>query len=179
MLPQLVGMQCAVCTKRVGSEIDGRFCEVCGNPVHNRCATHPAGPALNDDILSVAAEAICSRCGACPHTQMAQMMRQLFIRQRIRVEVAPIQRTAESDYWWMRLTAVGLVSGLGLLVLCIVASTAAANPDDRTLARVGIVFGLAFLAGGLVSAWLRRAAWQRAQAEQDRAAREKEGGPPE
>jgi hypothetical protein len=33
MLPQLVGMSCAICAERIAAEIDGRSCEVWGMTV--------------------------------------------------------------------------------------------------------------------------------------------------
>lgn len=34
---QLVDLSCALCGGRIGSVIDGRFCESCGCPVHMKC----------------------------------------------------------------------------------------------------------------------------------------------
>ncbi|MBX9625150.1 MAG: hypothetical protein K2X82_15190 [Gemmataceae bacterium] len=54
-MPQLVGMSCVVCGKRVSSELDARFCRSCGYPVHDACAVPPPepGPARR-----------CRTCGA-------------------------------------------------------------------------------------------------------------------
>jgi hypothetical protein len=35
---QLVGCNCARCGQRISCELDGRFCQTCGSPVHNDCA---------------------------------------------------------------------------------------------------------------------------------------------
>ena len=34
---QLVGEACVICTKQIGSILEGVFCAMCGSPVHNRC----------------------------------------------------------------------------------------------------------------------------------------------
>jgi hypothetical protein len=64
-LPQLIGLQCAACQKGITSIIDGRFCDECGNPVHQRCiaATQPSG------------EGKCSLCGGNPNSEIAKEVR--------------------------------------------------------------------------------------------------------
>jgi hypothetical protein len=65
-MPQLVGLECVVCGQRIGSIIDGKFCDGCGNPIHAACR-----------ITSPAAEsASCPQCGCNPATQIAREVRQ-------------------------------------------------------------------------------------------------------
>lgn len=52
-MAQLAGSHCVLCQGRIGSELDGRFCEGCGNPVH---LTYEAKP----DSL---AGGVCADCG--------------------------------------------------------------------------------------------------------------------
>ncbi len=52
---QLVGRNCARCGQRISCELDGRFCQACGSPVHNDCA----GPG----------DGTCPSCGAGAATQ--------------------------------------------------------------------------------------------------------------
>lgn len=48
---QLVGQNCAQCSERIPSVIDGLFCPSCDKPVHNRCVRPGEGPG-------------CKTCGA-------------------------------------------------------------------------------------------------------------------
>jgi hypothetical protein len=52
-MPQLVGLECALCHAPIASVLDGEFCATCGNPVHKRCATP-----------RVAKSGACEVCGA-------------------------------------------------------------------------------------------------------------------
>lgn len=52
-MPQLVGLECALCNEPIASVLDGEFCATCGNPVHKRCATP-----------RVAKSGACAVCGA-------------------------------------------------------------------------------------------------------------------
>lgn len=51
-MAQLVGRNCVRCGERIPSELDARFCTVCGSPVHNGCA-RASGEAAS-----------CTECGA-------------------------------------------------------------------------------------------------------------------
>lgn len=48
---QLVGQNCVRCGERIPNDLEARFCQTCGSPVHDRCA-RPSG------------EAGCPVCGA-------------------------------------------------------------------------------------------------------------------
>jgi hypothetical protein len=39
---QLVGSSCAKCRERISSIVEGRFCQECGNPIHNACNSMPS-----------------------------------------------------------------------------------------------------------------------------------------
>jgi hypothetical protein len=88
-------MSCGVCSQRIGSEIDGRFCEGCGNPVHNSCGP-PAQPVSNDELLSVHQTPKCPRCGSDPNTPVAVQVRSVWLGYRAWKEVedqAPLLET--------------------------------------------------------------------------------------
>lgn len=155
MLPQLVGMSCAVCSQRVGSEVDGRFCEVCGNPIHNGCSKCPPAPASNDDILSVAEASECPRCGADPHLPIAVHIRRATIHDRVATEVAPFRRAVESDNWWKLLSGLGLILGAMLLVVGTVALASNPQGENRTFAILGIGFGLTSFVAGVLFVGIR------------------------
>src|SRR5438045_2728337 len=55
--PQLVGLDCVLCRKRIESIVDGTFCGRCGCPVHNSCALA---------AVERAQEGACPICGAAP-----------------------------------------------------------------------------------------------------------------
>jgi hypothetical protein len=119
MLPQLVGMSCAACSQRVGSVIDGRFCEVCGNPVHNGCAPPPRSVS-NDDLLSVREQPKCARCGCDPKTPVALAVHDVWLAQRAWSEVedqAPLL-AASARYGHQRFVT-RIVLAVWLLVLCV------------------------------------------------------------
>ena len=40
---QLVGRNCAQCGERISCDIDGRFCQTCWLPLHNKCFRPPTG----------------------------------------------------------------------------------------------------------------------------------------
>jgi hypothetical protein len=53
---QLVGELCVICRNRIGSIVDGLFCQACGCPVHTKCA-QPQTERV---------ESRCPQCGADP-----------------------------------------------------------------------------------------------------------------
>jgi hypothetical protein len=54
-MQQLVNSLCVVCLKRIGSIVEGRFCERCGSPVHKNCVQSQANSNP---------ESGCSVCGS-------------------------------------------------------------------------------------------------------------------
>ncbi|HQR06337.1 MAG TPA: hypothetical protein PLN21_05920 [Gemmatales bacterium] len=58
---QLIGEMCLVCQKRIASTIEGRFCDICGCGVHNKCVK-PQPPEI--------AGTNCSGCGGDPRTRI-------------------------------------------------------------------------------------------------------------
>ena len=52
-LPQLVGLPCVGCGKKIWSIAEGRFCTACGNPVHSACLGKTTS----------ASELVCGTCG--------------------------------------------------------------------------------------------------------------------
>src|SRR5262245_28092569 len=53
-MEQLVGQKCIFCSKMIGSILDGRFCEECGQPYHGECR-----PTLAEPV----SPATCFSCG--------------------------------------------------------------------------------------------------------------------
>ena len=41
-MSQVVGLPCSVCGNRIGSILNGCFCDACHNPIHESCRTPPA-----------------------------------------------------------------------------------------------------------------------------------------
>lgn len=53
-MAQLVGRKCTICRERIPSELESRFCGICGNPVHNECS--------KSALLELRGKA-CTECG--------------------------------------------------------------------------------------------------------------------
>ncbi|MFT3878650.1 MAG: hypothetical protein QM703_03205 [Gemmatales bacterium] len=58
---QLIGEMCLVCQKRIASTLEGRFCEICGCGVHNKCARPQSSEVTGNN---------CSGCGGDPRTRI-------------------------------------------------------------------------------------------------------------
>lgn len=153
MLPQLVGMPCAVCNERIPSSVDGRFCEVCGNPVHHGCTKSPPGLASNDEVLSVAEERACPRCGCDPSTPVAVQVRGVVLGRRVEAEIAPRVAVMQQNEHRKKLVngalfAAVLLLGWGVVFLI-------DPPDDKPgyrllgflLVGFGSVFGVLAIVG--------------------------------
>jgi hypothetical protein len=56
-MPQLVGQVCVLCEQRIGSVVDGCFCDVCGKPAHRACRRTAAADA-----------GACAGCGYVPRS---------------------------------------------------------------------------------------------------------------
>jgi hypothetical protein len=54
-MAQLVGSTCVFCRQRIGSILDGRFCDICKSPVHTTCCQPEADRS---------GEGRCTGCGA-------------------------------------------------------------------------------------------------------------------
>jgi hypothetical protein len=72
-MAQLVGQMCVVCKARIGSDLDGRFCSLCGCPVHAVCVPTDASRKI---------EGACLACGAPP------------------AEIAPRREAAQQQAAW-------------------------------------------------------------------------------
>lgn len=59
-MPQLAGAQCVICQKTISGVLSAKFCERCGNPVHNDC--------LAEEREKVSAPDRCDVCGGDPAT---------------------------------------------------------------------------------------------------------------
>ncbi len=146
MIPQLVGMACVRCSGQINSEIDGRFCDVCGNPIHDRCSAVPPGPASYDDITDVGEAAECPRCKADPKTAIACAVREHRLQSLLAASPRPLQQAAEKLKG--RKSATSVVGKLSFgamaagLILFLVADT------DRAAAEYGRFLGWFFLIGG-------------------------------
>jgi hypothetical protein len=154
-------MSCAVCSERISADIDGRFCEVCGNPVHNGCAKSPTAPASNDDVLSVAEEASCPRCGGDPRTPIACDVRREVIALRVVAEVASRRATVGLYHYWKQANWVYTIVGLIPLGWGVVFLTDPPSEEYRAMGYPMIVLGLLLIAGSLVFAWRQSAAERR------------------
>lgn len=71
-MQQLVGSACVICQQRIGSVVEGGFCEGCHGAVHNRCM-QPQSAQL--------AEGRCSVCGA--NLSQVTAARQRYERERL------------------------------------------------------------------------------------------------
>src|SRR5262245_8660516 len=65
-MPQLASFNCVACGRVINDKREGRFCERCGNPVHQDCLD-----PYRDDIP----ESQCPDCGGDPHTAVARDVR--------------------------------------------------------------------------------------------------------
>lgn len=176
MLPQLVGMSCAACSQRIGMEIDGRYCEGCGNPIHNACGP-PRQPVSNDELLSAHEQPKCLRCNCDPNTPIACQVRGVWLGHRAWKEMedeAPLL-VASSQFQtqrrWLQFWA-----GVALVVLCValvvVAVRGVGEDPIGALACVGVPWVTAW--GLLYLAKLARKKDEAAQALWDKATDEKE-----
>jgi hypothetical protein len=154
-------MSCAICAERIGAVIDGRFCEVCGNPVHNGCAKSPPAPASNDDVLSVAEEESCPRCGGDPKTPIAWELRRIVLSQRVAAEVAPRLANEERYAYWTKMHWYCTFMGLFILGWGVVFRTEPRLVEDRSLGYPLIVLGSLVAAGGLLLTLHQRSAARR------------------
>ncbi len=161
MLPQLVGRSCAVCDERIGSEVDGRFCEGCGNPIHNRCTTAAPSPAIGVDLLSVAEAVACPTCGGNPNNPIAVEVRHAILAARVKAELAPLRREASLYHWWRYFSVLGSLVGALLILFGVRLFFATPDPtnpnsaaDNQTFAYLeigsGVFFGLAGLGFALL-----------------------------
>jgi hypothetical protein len=50
---QLVGQHCVRCGEGISSVLEGRFCEICGNPVHESCRYVILGDSMPIDVCAV------------------------------------------------------------------------------------------------------------------------------
>jgi hypothetical protein len=62
---QVVGLDCQICHKRIGSILEGLICDECGNPVHNSCKVRRDGEPT-----------ACPVCGADLSTPFAREVQQ-------------------------------------------------------------------------------------------------------
>jgi hypothetical protein len=176
MLPQLVGMSCSVCSQRIGMEIDGRFCEGCGNPLHNTCGP-PRQAVSNDELLSAHEQPKCPRCGCDPKTLIARQVREVWLGHRAWKEMeteAPL--LVASSQFWMQRRWLQFCAGVALVVLCaaiiLVAVRGIGDDPEGALACVGVPWAAAW--GLLYLAKLARKKDEAAQALWDQATDEKE-----
>jgi rubredoxin len=84
-MAQLVGTTCVFCRHRIGSILDGRFCDICKSPMHTRCCQPEAGRS---------GEGRCPRCGA-DQVQVAELLdqdRAKRVQSVYRMENYPVSR---------------------------------------------------------------------------------------
>ena len=163
MLPQLVGLSCAVCSQRVGSEIDGHFCEGCGNPIHNACARRATPPVPTGRPPDAPDQPRCARCGCTSFTPVAERVR--FVREFER------QLPTLRPYLLLRKQRItSLVMG-GLAWMYVVCMYVSEWDDEWNLPRpmlwlYGFAGVVSFLFATLTYLWELRAKarWESAQA---------------
>jgi hypothetical protein len=154
MLPQLVGMSCAICAERIGSEIDGRFCDACGNPIHDQCSKTPPGPATNEDVVSAGEASECPRCGSNPATTVSRVVREHRLLPPPTPEPTPLGKAAEQVE--SRKSASGICGtvGMGLLAVAVMLhlSDPGARPEDDTsvVEAILVVLGVLLTVGSLL-----------------------------
>jgi hypothetical protein len=165
---QLVGQNCAVCGNRIGSVVDGRFCEGCGNPVHDNCSKPAPEPVSNDELLSVADQQFCPRCGAIPQTVVAVEVRNERLAHRAAAEIAPLADAARPYRTWRAVSRLFGLFGVviilhGILNLKLPPDPASpATPAEmRAIGRLAIIGGTVLVTVGLVFGWLKWNAGQR------------------
>jgi hypothetical protein len=112
---QLVGLSCVLCGERIGSIIDGRFCESCGCPIHNKCV-RPTGDADRDSR--------CATCGANrEHATREQALHQE--HQSLRGDAPPV---GLKPIVWI----AGII-GFAIMSFSALQSTLNPRPDGRLL----------------------------------------------
>jgi len=140
-MPQIVNQFCAICYGRISSVVAGRFCETCGNALHNDCARDRLEPPSVDH---------CPTCGADPsiaarvksdeddrrHTEAAERLHEAV-------------RQAKQTYTGFR--SVGwLIGGAAIVVLGLNVTFSPAfrtNPQNATAAE--LVPGIAAIVAGV------------------------------
>ena len=145
-MPQLVGRICTICQERVPSELDGHFCQACGNPVHAACS-HTSQEA--------------NTCGTCGTNHRAadraqakeEEARQANIRQSpppppLDVETAyRAYKKIKEGYQSITVVLTGLVIiGIGMALLLV----SDLRSDPKSLSTGEWVAGLAALLVGVV-----------------------------
>lgn len=103
---QLVGLKCVICSKTVGSIVDGRFCTSCGCPVHLKCVR--IAP-LNAPVGT------CMDCGATADAvdrEQALDIKDMKERAQVRPEI-----DLYGTYQLVRFSIAGLGCGFGGLAL--------------------------------------------------------------
>jgi len=130
-MPQLVGLECAICNERVASMLDGEFCATCGNPVHKRCATP-----------RVAKSGACAVCGADAIAGAAH-------RQRSQQEATEHTRHVRRYHVVWALVCLGV--GLALLAVGLASLVWAVVSEGKTVViwTGAIIVGAALMARGL------------------------------
>jgi hypothetical protein len=124
-MPQLVGLECAICRAPIASVLQGEFCATCGNPIHKRCATP-----------NLARSGACEACGADVAAGAAH-------RGRSREEAAALRQ-----YSLLYLVVHGplcLVAGLALLAFGLVSFVLAVVDDEGGLIWIGAIVAGVYL----------------------------------
>jgi len=123
-MPQLVGQNCTLCEKGIGSILEGHFCSECGCPVHNRCA----------DNAQRQISGVCEVCGSA--SIRAEALREMerheteTLVQDIRSQIA-VKRIMTGVVW--------IVGGVALTLFCLGVSSG----GTYIVATGPIVFGVA------------------------------------
>jgi hypothetical protein len=126
--PQLVGSNCVLCGRPVGSVVEGAFCARCGCPVHFACV--PDGDERSR-------EGACAGCGAATSMVQAEHARQDQDNVGFRKDLQGARGAR------LVLGGVGLIGvGIGFSLL----STAASSGGSISIGAIGAI------AGGLVLA---------------------------
>jgi len=140
-MEQLVGYACVVCGQRIDSIVEGRFCEVCGSPVHNGCVK-PDGTAPG----------ACAGCGGernGPAAQQVQSERSR--RRRTAAATYPVSRVCPAcgDSGFKRVAPERWVA-YGSDRVCRACGTRYTPPTPLWAGVVFVIVGLVLLGFGLV-----------------------------
>jgi hypothetical protein len=128
---QLVGLSCVLCRERIGRDLDGRFCESCGCPVHTHCVRPAEGTG---------GEPRCATCGAA--TDRAQQEQSLHRQYKDRRTDAIGGRNP--------LIFVAGIVGFSIMSVSALNSTLHPRPDGRLLNTAPAIGVDLFLPVGLI-----------------------------
>ena len=140
---QLIGLDCVLCSERISSVLDGKFCSTCGCPVHSRCAKADASRS-----------GVCAACGADEASIAAH-------RQRSQEEAAARVHQLRGYHlaWGFLYLGGGILLLAAGIVVTVVGSIQAVSDERGFVLWYGAIFvGAGLILRGLVHCRAARAA---------------------